>query len=60
MLLYQIQDDDRPMFVMADSFSHALAKWRAKIQEENPDHNEAVDGAFDPQGVMFVSDEVLL
>lgn len=47
--LFHVQDTDRPAFVIADSFEHALAKWKAVVGFEN----EGADMP-PPQGVMHV------
>lgn len=47
--LFHVQDPDRPAFVIADSFEHALAKWKAVVAFEN----EGADMP-PPQGVMHV------
>jgi hypothetical protein len=63
--LYQIQDDDRPMWVVADSFEEALEDWRGLIKRENPCDLPAADPNHDahcrgthkepqPQGVSFI------
>lgn len=50
--LYRIQDDDRPMYVLAPSFSEALERWRALIRRENPGDPENENA--DPEGISFV------
>lgn len=51
MPLYHVQDDDRPMYVVANSFSHAISKWKDVIMEEN-------DGeASDPKGVCLICED---
>lgn len=52
MPLFQVQDADRPLWVIADDFPAALFKWQKKIHEENPDLPNAI-----PQGVAFVCDD---
>lgn len=32
--LYHIQDDDRPIYIVADSWQHALDEWRTIIRRE--------------------------
>lgn len=59
MNLYLVQDDERPMYVVASSFLEALSKWQAFIEKENDtDDLEPPKG----KGVQFVCDrrELLL
>lgn len=35
LCLFQIQDDDRPMWIVAEDWNEALAKWKAQIAREN-------------------------
>jgi hypothetical protein len=71
--LYQVQDSDRPMWVVADSFEAALAAWRAVIYDENPCNLSREDANHDadcrgthevpqPMGVNFIceGDELLV
>lgn len=61
MPLFLVQDDDRPMYVIEESWEHALAKWRAFVAWENKligDHALAMEG---PQGIQLIcGDEDLL
>ena len=51
MKLFNVQDSDRPMFVVATDWQNALDKWKAKVREEN-------EGECDePQGIQLVCDE---
>ena len=50
--LYFVQDDDRPMWVAANSMEHAISKWKDLIIEEN---GPVVDAT--PRGVQFVCDD---
>lgn len=56
--LFQIQDSDRPMWVIAESWNDALVKWKALIAVEN---DMSVDEVTEPNGIMLVceSDELL-
>lgn len=49
MNLYNIQDSDRPMFVVASCWQNALDKWKAKISEEN-DGSEGDE----PEGISLI------
>ncbi len=55
--LYQVQDPDRPMFVVAPDYPAALEAWEAVIRDEN---DGEVGGP--PNGIHFVcpADELLL
>lgn len=57
--LYHVQDDDRPMFVVAKDWQHALDQWRALVRQEN---NMGKDEAVEPDGIQRLCDanEVLL
>lgn len=56
--LYHIQDDDRPMWVLANSWSDALAKWKTVVAAENDMKAEEVS---EPNGIAIVceSDDVI-
>lgn len=58
--LYNVQDHDRPMWVVAEDWQAALDKWKAKIREENP--FEEGEPEPDPQGIQFIcaEDDLLL
>ena len=58
--LYHVQDDDRPMYVFAISWSSALEGWREHIRSENTD--DPCDEPIEPNGIALVapSSEVLL
>lgn len=51
LCIFQIQDDDRPMFVLAESFQKALEKWQALIHSENPEE----DSLALPLGVVLIA-----
>jgi hypothetical protein len=51
MNLYQVQDDDRPMFVVARDFGDAVRRWQAQIAKEN----EGCDGE-QPKGVSVIAE----
>jgi hypothetical protein len=51
MNLYEIQDHDRPMYVVAESWAAALAAWQAQIKIEN---NLLFDEIPNPEGIRFV------
>jgi hypothetical protein len=50
MPLYQVQDSDRPLWVVAKDWQDALAQWKAVIAAEN-DGDDA-----EPQGIQHVCD----
>lgn len=56
MPLYQVQDSDRPMWVIAADWGRALIQWKELIAREN-DGEEA-----EPDGIMLVcsDDEILI
>ena len=54
MPLFRVQDSDRPMFVFATSFQHAVTKWQFVLAVENPE-DDCMD--TQPQGVEFVADD---
>ena len=62
MPLFEIQDDDRPMFVVAENFDHALTKWKFLIKSENKEmEDEGDDTWFLPNGVRLIcADDKLL
>jgi len=58
MPLYQVEDDLRPMFVVAPTYEIALKKWNAFVAKEN-DCNDAYPAT---KGIVRVADddEILL
>jgi len=59
MNLYLVQDDDRPLYVIADNWDDARLRWRAAIAGENPE--EDID-SIDPTGIhkLCEANELLL
>ena len=53
MKLFQVQDLDRPMYVVAVNWQDAIDKWGAKIREENP---WEPDAEVTPEGVNLICD----
>ena len=53
MNLYHIQDSDAPKFVLADSWTAALEKWRTLIRSEN-DMTE--DEPCEPTGIHLMAE----
>lgn len=52
MKLFYIQDPDRPVHVIAESWGQALEKWRSLVEKENPDvPSNEID---DPEGIKLV------
>ena len=49
--LYHIQDGDRPMWVVADNYGHAVQKWKEHVAPENKMPLADVE---EPAGVSFV------
>ena len=62
MKLFQVQDSDRPMWVVAVDWSDALRRWRELIYRENGDIDVENEDEVEPQGIMLVcdGDELLL
>lgn len=52
MPLFQIQDDDRPGFVVAKDYAEAIKKWSAAVLKENEDVDTGP-----PRGVSIVCDD---
>lgn len=52
--LFNVQDSDRPAFVIAHSFEEALAKWKVAVAEENATDSEYEE--VPPAGIMHVCD----
>lgn len=52
--LYHVQDNDRPLFVIAGSWASAVALWKRAIAIENELDAEDVD---EPKGVQLVAEE---
>lgn len=49
--LYRIQDSDRPMWVVAETYGQAVQRWKVQIALEN---NQQPSDVTDPQGVELV------
>ena len=49
--LYEVQDDDRPMYVVASCWNHAMDAWREVVAQEN---GIKPDNVFEPQGIRYV------
>lgn len=54
MKLFHVQDADRPMYVLANSWREAFNNWCAKVAEENDCSKGEVE---DPDGVAWMADE---
>ena len=54
MNLYHVQDDDQPMWVIANDYGDAVHKWKLQISEMDQMSISEVD---DPRGVAFVCAE---
>jgi hypothetical protein len=57
MKLYHVQDGDRPMWVVADSYAMAVERWKEKVSDENPLDCPTKLDVGDPDGVTLVCDE---
>lgn len=49
MPLFHVQDNDRPMYVVADNWQDAISRWQKVIEEENEGC-----AAEQPTGIVFV------
>jgi len=54
MPLFQIQDSDCPMFVVADDYNDALGKWLDKLAKDNECPADEVEG---PRGIAHICDD---
>lgn len=54
MKLFLVQDPDRPMHVIANSWSHALEKWKDRIAQENTMQPEDVE---EPSGIHLIAED---
>jgi len=54
MPLFQIQDDDRPMYIVASDLQQAVQKWREVLDCENPDDDCS---GTQPQGIIFLASD---
>lgn len=52
MPLFHVQDDDRPMYVIANCYAIAIEKWRAVVASENDGEDPG-----DPAGVHLIADD---
>ncbi len=55
--LFQIQDNDTPMFVLAETMCRAIAKWRVKIVRDSGGQ-ETVESMAEvmPKGVNHIAE----
>ena len=62
MKLFQICDDERPMFVTAVDFPAALKAWRDLVASEDDSPDAVAAEAIDPDCISLVcdSDELLI
>jgi len=54
MNLYQVQDEDRPMYVVAESWEAAFDAWCEVVEREN---NMGSEDVVMPKGIVYVCDE---
>jgi hypothetical protein len=54
MPLFHVQDDDRPLWVMAKDFDQAVTRWRGFVAAENHIPPREVDG---PTGVQKICED---
>jgi len=55
MPLYNVQDDDRPMWVVAVDYHEAIIKWRKLVAYENP--SDDPDEKIEPAGISKICDD---
>ena len=53
MHIFNIQDADRPMYVIAKNWNEALEKWKLHIATEN---DMAIDEVEEPCGIIRIAD----
>jgi hypothetical protein len=61
MPLFYVQDSDRPAWVVADDWNHAIEKWEAALESELDEDDRG--GPIDPpNGIQFVcgDDELIV
>jgi len=60
-MLFHIQDSDRPVWVVADSYQQAVDKWQKALYSESPDDYKDSEDVGLPQGIQYVcSDDELI
>lgn len=52
--LFYIQDCDRPMYIVAGSWSEAVYSWKTIVAVENDDE---IEETSEPAGVSLIADE---
>jgi len=57
LYLYRVQDDDRPMYVVAANYAEAVEKWRKFIFEDDPKSYRKISDVEDPKGVQIICDK---
>jgi len=55
MSLYHVQDNDRQLYIIADSYGDAERKWESIIRKENEIDDDA--GVDPPLGIQFLCDD---
>jgi len=54
MNLYLIQDDDRPMYVVATDWERAMQKWTDHVCIENDCRADEMEG---PKGIQLIAED---
>lgn len=54
MPLFQIQDSDRPMWIVAQNYGEAEDKWRKLVAKENDMSPEDIES---PYGISFICED---
>ena len=56
MNLYLVQDSDRPIYIVARDYGHAVQRWRRVIFLENYDPEaDSLDDVEEPEGAQLVA-----
>ena len=61
-MLFQIQDFDRPAYVIADNYHEAITKWQHALYSESPDDYKNIDDVALPNGInlICIDDEIIV
>lgn len=54
--LYLVQDCDRPMYVIAKTWSHAVSLWRHQLARDDPENAEDILNLSQPEGISLVAE----
>lgn len=55
--LFMVQDDDAPLYVVAENYSEAIHKWKRWIVDQSEGQETMLDPNLFPKGIQFIADQ---